>query len=769
MYIKLGSTKINYYQSRDDFMIFSEVISSGISYESPVLVRTVNELDIWFGRDFPEYNYLRELLRRGGVTLYLYRPVRSEQNIYDANYLDCSSFQVDPVLYYRSQDLPYPGNENTRYKLVNNISGENEDSGGTRFDYYIWYQSRYTIESELPQNLNNNTESLNNRDTLTLTYPGFNGPDHYYPKYIKDSEKIEYLETIDPNGITNNTGLPWDVVVNKITLGYYSLAFDLLFKESEFLNTEKDQYIILENPKGENVLIYFCEDQEDIPPISVSDKYYTETMQIIKSSDNIGALLKVFKSYGYQVENKGIGEYLIYTSKITRATYFNNLIGFEIEPNFRVTHNLISKYCTGFDRLQFASKLIGSEENEEGLISVTVEDIGHDNYRVTVEKYNYSEVFEGSILNNLGANRIDFKITNESKLVSCNLIETYLDVRGYEVSYNSPGSERTKTLPTGTWKLRGGRKEKYSPEMYWNAVDCIFNDGDTIYFDYFLVPDRKLFTSGLNKDYNYFTEYKKFLNYAKLIECQVLIQNSDNPWKKVKIQEIPKYPEPGVVYSLPNGKYMAIINETFQETTDREIIEDYQGDYIFNYIEDPDNRLIYFYRPIEVYGNQRPGYYLYISGLLSNVFSASGNYIKYQSPVNDPYLDYETLESELIKYKSNYLVDNNHIYYYKTYQSGENPNTTGWMRFCIGKLVRELEKNKWEFLALRDVGVIKRKITGITERILNSFSIIRRIDITNFSFQFQENKLELSIDTEISDLVSNNLSLDITLNYNKQD
>ena len=115
------------------------------------------------------------------------------------------------------------------------------------------------------------------------------------------------------------------------------------------------------------------------------------------------------------------------------------------------------------------------------------------------------------------------------------------------------------------------------------------------------------------------------------------------------------------------------------------------------------------------------------------------------------------------------MVDNNQVYYYKTYQNGEDSNTTGWMRFCIGKIARELEKNKWEFLALRDVGIIKRKITGIVERITNTFSIIRRIDITNFSFQFQENKLELSIDTEISDLVSNNLSLDITLNYNKQD
>ena len=737
MYIKLGSTKINYYQEQDDFMIFSEVVDSGISYNQPVLVRTINDLDIWFGKNFSDYNFLKELLRKN-VTLYLYRPVSSDQNTYDTNYIDCDNFQVDPILYYRAQDLPYPGNKAIKYKLVNNISGDNTE-GNVKFDYLIWYQSKYVKETELPQNMMNNTESLNNRDTLTLTYSGFLGPNYYYPKYINEGESIEYQEVIDKFGIINNTGLEWNELLEKITLGYYSLAFNICF-DNNFLGNEKEQYIILENTKGENVLVYFCESSEDTIPLSVSDKYYTEIIQIIKSENNIKSLLDIFKDFGYIIEQIDKDNYLIYTSKITKATYFNNLIGFEIVPNFRITHNLLSKYCSNFSRLNFTSKLIGSEEEEDSLISITIEDIKNYNYRITIEKYNYSEVFEGSILNNFGADRIDFKITNESKLVSCDLIETYINVRGQEASYNSSGSERSKNLPTGTWKLRGAVKEKYVPEMYWNAVDCIFNDGDTVFFDYFLVPNRSFYTSGLNKDYNYFLEYKKFLEYAKLIECQILIQNSDNPWKKIEVQEIPEYPESGIVYILPNKKYMAIIDEVFQETTDREIIENYVGDYIFNYTEDIDNRLIYFFRPIEVYGNLRPGYYLYISGLLSNIFSASGNYITYYSPVNDPYIE-EKIESELEKYKSNYLVDNNQVYYYKTYQNGEDSNTTGWMRFCIGKIARELEKNKWEFLALRDVGIIKRKITGIVERITNTFSIIRRIDITNFSFQFQENKL----------------------------
>ena len=61
MYIKLGKTAIKYVANTNDFMIVSELIDSGLSYESPVLVRSVNELDIWFTQDFEERDYLVEL------------------------------------------------------------------------------------------------------------------------------------------------------------------------------------------------------------------------------------------------------------------------------------------------------------------------------------------------------------------------------------------------------------------------------------------------------------------------------------------------------------------------------------------------------------------------------------------------------------------------------------------------------------------------------------------------------------------------------------
>ena len=46
MYIKLGTIGVNYSRpSINDFMIFSEVPNTRLSYESPVVVRTLDELE----------------------------------------------------------------------------------------------------------------------------------------------------------------------------------------------------------------------------------------------------------------------------------------------------------------------------------------------------------------------------------------------------------------------------------------------------------------------------------------------------------------------------------------------------------------------------------------------------------------------------------------------------------------------------------------------------------------------------------------------------
>jgi hypothetical protein len=134
------------------------------------------------------------------------------------------------------------------------------------------------------------------------------------------------------------------------------------------------------------------------------------------------------------------------------------------------------------------------------------------------------------------------------------------------------------------------------------------------------------------------------------------------------------------------------------------------------------------------------------------------------SSSTDPY---ETSKEDLEKHKCNYLIDNGHMYYYKCFFDGEGYYTTGWMRFVLGKVTRELEKNKWEYLGKRMVGQMKDSLETILGNITKTFSIVREITITDFNVDIQNNKLELTIYTEISDLVKSNITVDIVINYNK--
>ena len=72
----------------------AEVVDSEMSFEKPVFVRTVSELTLWFGTDFKDFNYLRELVASGN-TLYLFRPILDEERASGKNYIDYSTFLDD--------------------------------------------------------------------------------------------------------------------------------------------------------------------------------------------------------------------------------------------------------------------------------------------------------------------------------------------------------------------------------------------------------------------------------------------------------------------------------------------------------------------------------------------------------------------------------------------------------------------------------------------------------------------------------------------------
>ena len=65
-------------------------------------------------------------------------------------------------------------------------------------------------------------------------------------------------------------------------------------------------------------------------------------------------------------------------------------------------------------------------------------------------------------------------------------------------------------------------------------------------------------------------------------------------------------------------------------------------------------------------------------------------------------------------------------------------------------------------------GKIQEKIENVINKVKLNFSVIRKLIITNYEANFYNNKIELTLETEISDLVKNHMTLDITLNVNKR-
>ena len=161
----------------------------------------------------------------------------------------------------------------------------------------------------------------------------------------------------------------------------------------------------------------------------------------------------------------------------------------------------------------------------------------------------------------------------------------------------------------------------------------------------------------------------------------------------------------------------------------------------------------------------RPGYYVYLKGLLLNEYSVSVKDILYKTPTKDAF-DEETLESRLKQYKTNYLVCDNQTYFYKEYQDGDSYITTGWTRFIAGKIYRELQKNSGDILGQQLLGKIRSNISDLLSSIVSGFSIVKSISIVEFEPSDNGQSLRITLNTVMNDLVKNNIILDVTVNYN---
>jgi hypothetical protein len=743
MYLNLGKVKKKYEaESIDDFMIFSEIPNSQLSYEKPILVRTIDELNIWFGKDFDDRDYLEELISNN-ATLYLYKPIKNDSFIVK-DYINLDDYLIDEGIYAYSGSLPAVGNPDYKY-WVGFPRNEERPEGVEEGCWYVYINDNWYSEKNLPQNIDNQSSSLNNRDTLLITIPNEEEKLNYsHPEFRIDETELGVY--------SRDYNLSWDdervfdINLNKQEI----LAMNLNYTEE--ILTEGDFVIIVSmikdrdrNINKDDRCLFYCSKPPKQSEYDNLGKYYDK---IIGEVSTIEELKQAYESLGYEVSDN-----LIYSSYPFTFNYLYQLTDGSLSPSFGDTNNIMTKYIDEKDIrcAEFWSRTIGRDKDlndDESIINLKIEYISDYTYRITVSRYNYEEVFEGPIkTTELGEERLDFIINKESKLIYC----TFVNI--------------LEGLKTGEFTLRRAELEEQDEDMYWKSLEVMFDlDKDNVFPDYFLVPDKlKYIKQFKNNDTNYCEDYIKLLNYATTYNFQVLIEN--DVYTVEDVNEFPDNYRKYVIYKKTvEGESYYKLEGKFLSIQEAENIIEHNGDFVYNYLDDKENRLIYFYKPIIINRYKRPGYYLYLYGLLRNIYAIDEKYVLYYPPNYYPYEDNE--REELLKeYKCNYLTCNNHSYYYKEYFSGDKPISSAWMRFVVGKVAREFYKHKWDLLKKFE-GEIQNNINYILNRVKNSFSLIRYISLDNFSLDLLNNRLKITVSVYMSDLVSSNMTIDITLNFN---
>ena len=780
MYIKLNTIRLQYTKEVNDIFILAEVPDSTMSYEKPVIVRTVDELESWFGKWFTSYDYFVELLERN-ISLYLYKPI-SPDKIKDEQYIDLSTYTMDPQIYPTKESLPLIGDPSTKYWVGglyvdwdNLVDGGEVDilpqnpNPGTKYlmndvwytcvnkqwissrdsigCFYIWLWDSWVSEKDLPQNTEVTSISQENRDTLLLARPGYTySITHCHPEY---HESRLGVFSGDYDGPAINITAPIDLGDSIESTYVYRLGFQGSLPDYFYLvlpdPIHQDLYYLVYNGDDDSI-----EEKVPISFIPNKDSYDRDTRKKINTNwDNVKNYITSFYPSTNIIDNGD--ELILYSTRAIPVDNYYDFPGLTVSTSFRDSQNLLTTNLGEIDwGIEVWSKTIGraDPDYEDDLITLQIEELKPgEEYRFTVSRLSYSEIFEGKLHPGKGEERLDYIISRDSKLV--------------HVRFDNI----TDGLRTGTWKLRGATAESYNPEMYWRGLEAMFTT-DSIHPDYILVPKKENWTSDIsNPDY-----LEKFLSICTSYSCQALIQNDLPEYMVKEVSVKPDWSEEleDYILWLVGGQYWRKGERALIEETDRVTIETSQnlGDFIYNLQGDQDNRLVYFYQGMTVYGRQRPGYYLYLLGLFNDIYSASSSVINYNNFVDNPYVD-EEFEETLKRYKSNYLVGNNQIFYYKDYQNGNPYTSTGWMRFAIGKITRELQRNRSAYLGKRNSVEIERGIKEVLNNIVRRFSIIDQIEILNFQVSNSENRINLHLETKVKDLVDNNIGLDITINYNE--
>ena len=535
-FIKLNQQKLNYQQQEnqpDDAFILSDIVDSTISPEYPKIIRTTDELAIYFGTNWNQYDYYIQLLS-SGISLLLYKPLLGNQEVdsYEIKVLD--GFPDNPeegILYSIGNDKYYIYNKDT--------------------DTFIDYD-------DLPENSGSpeNSPSWKNRDTLGIPRNGYS---NYTPSFDEEDQFIEeeytfnFLEKSEVKQSIEDYGDLNDDVTFSFLLDFSNVD------TKEWLNLEEDVYIVFIKAvnKINNRFDIFWVNNHYWDEVSIVDKliprtlldnqaplFYFQNYNKSQVLEDISQILSAELGYNTEIQGETI---IIRSSKLFRVNSFSNIPGLIITPMESYSNQVItwglqeennSKEKPSYYRfsksgnkiyykylpskyLEFYSKLLGASLDP---ITITIKKTNNGIYQVIISKLNYTEFFygrldftpvDGEIMN------LESIINKNSKLVYCNIDKCYSI---------EDDSLIISDIPEGTWQLSGGTLETISSRNRWNGLKVL--ERVNVQEDFLLISDiQKWRYQGIGSS-SYYLEYLSLLDYAVAKNCQILIQN--NPIVQVK-------------------------------------------------------------------------------------------------------------------------------------------------------------------------------------------------------------------------------------------
>ena len=765
MRILAGNSKINILsdnQDNSDFILLAELVDSTMGYEKPVLVKNSRDLLIWFGDDFKDYWYLKELLDQGEASLYLYRSVETEgssKNISEEYYYipDVSPNTYETLIALRAGDetdtssfidhyLPISGTEDMLYKVIRSDGINYDSTYNIRYSYYIFNEETDSFALYDSLDESKSIKSLQNRDRLSVGYYQTDGGEdkvitysYYHPgmdyesnggpeeRLIEIEDFNEFQEKVLSGHITRNliasgkgvteeslrsdkyiplrdidneTGTECDLPTIEDTKITYFFSWPAEMNTSEVYDNESIM-------NYDNT--YHCLEPKTYR-FTVSRRYglATEDFSGFYGTTSLGGM-----SYGSQNGNGftytlGSGTHLLGMNKVFNLNNYSSYSKGQFMV-FREYYNMPKGFIIKPDFLLDQKDIYDYYVDGGEIYRFESKTLGKGSDNIKVEVRWIETYTEKNNIYSITISRYDYQEFYEGPLEDEFGVERLDDqisresklVRFKIIPQEVPGDG----WPEGIWELRGSYVENtHDTEYSFNQMCRTLEDFPP---DFILIPSKE----------NISSEYR-VLDWTKILNCQALITNTSEDWR--------------------------------------------------SNIEDDENRLIYFYNTITVSEKERPGYYIFLRNLLSkDTYVPSVLGMLYSFPSADTDEDIVQLYEDLKNKKSNYLNFNNHFYYYDYYFPGENYKTTPLVRFVVSKVTRELEKNKWKIIGEKVNRVNENSIYSILQPIQNRFSIIRSIELNDFNVDGISRTVEASITTTLSDIISTDVSFDIILNYNK--